>query len=285
MGLIWQVAAPGPTGRVVESSSGRPIAGAEVSVVGRPGSTRTDADGRFVWLSPPVMPAVVVVTLQDGRMMRPVRVPSVAAGMPVTIAVEPLVHETMTVTGVSDVKETAPGAASFRIGRADLALRHPATLVQALEAVPGVSAIGEGQAAVPVIRGQARGRSLILVDGARATSERRAGANAAFVDPGTVRSIEILRGPGSVAYGSDAFGGVIAIRQHGPDRTEGWRGRLSGTFGAGVPERRGEIEVSRGYGSGAFLVGVRRRTFDDYKAPTGPVINSAWRDGGARLAW
>jgi len=48
---------------------------------------------------------------------------------------------------------------------------------------------------VPALRGLARGRTLILVDGARVTAERRAGPSATFVDPASLASLEVLRGP------------------------------------------------------------------------------------------
>ena len=273
------------SGRVLHAQTGAPVAGATVAVVGTAGGWRTDAAGRFVWTSAPLTPAVLIVTLDDGRVARPVRIASIPAGEPLTLAIEPSVREAMTVTGVANGIDATGGAAMARIGGEDLALRHPATLVQALETVPGVHAIAEGQSAVPVIRGMARGRTLILVDGARATSERRAGPNAAFVDPGTVQAIEIARGPGSVAYGSDAFGGVIALQIEAPARGRAWHGRVTGTLGAGVPEQRGDVLLSKGYRTGAFSLGARARAFDDYQSPEGTVPNSAWRDRGVRAAW
>ena len=272
-------------GRVVHAQTGAPVAGATVAVVGAAGASRTDAAGRFVWTAAPMTPAVLIVTLDDGRVARPVRIASIAAGEPLTIAIEPSVREAVTVTGVASGIDAAGGAAMALIGADDLALRHPATLVQALEIVPGVHAIAEGQSAVPVIRGMGRGRTLILVDGARATTERRAGPNAAFVDPGAVQAIAIARGPGSVAYGSDAFGGVIALQLEDPVRTRAWHGRFTGSLGAGVPEQRGDVYLSRGYRSGALSVGARAREFGDYDSPGGTVPNSAWRDRGVRAAW
>jgi outer membrane receptor protein involved in Fe transport len=272
-------------GRVIDERTGAPVAGAEVAVIGTPGVVRTDAHGVFTWTTAPLTPAVIVVTFSDGRVSGPIRVAAIAPGTPLVIAAGPAVRETMTVTGVSSAIDATEGAALIRMGAGDLALRHPATLVQALEAVPGVGSIAEGQSAVPAIRGLARGRTLILVDGARATSERRAGANAAFVDPAALRSVEVARGPGSVAYGSDAFGGVIALQLEGPDRGRGWHGRAAGSMGAGVPEQRGSVDLSRGYGSGAVSLGIHAREFDDYSSPFAVVPNSAWRDQGARAAW
>jgi len=165
-------------------------------------------------------------------------------------------------------------------------MRNPVTLSQALENVPGVSAIADGgQGSVPAIRGLARGRSLILVDGSRVSTERRAGANASFLDPGTLNTIEVARGPGSVAYGSDAFGGVIAVHTRAAVFRTPLQVRLSATAGAGIPQGRGQVEVSRGSDSDGFLISVHAREFGDYDAPSGVVPNSGWRDGGINARW
>ena len=65
--------------------------------------------------------------------------------------------------------------------------------MQALENVAGVNQVSEGQAAVPAVRGLARGRTLILIDGARVSSERRVGPSATFLDPSVVESIDVSR--------------------------------------------------------------------------------------------
>jgi len=61
--------------------------------------------------------------------------------------------------------------------------------------------------------------------------------------------------------------------------------RMSATIGQGIPERRGEVEVSRGFGSDAVLAIARGRFFDDYRSPAGVVPNSSWRDGGVDARW
>ena len=163
-------------------------------------------------------------------------------------AIDATISESVTVLGVAPTIDASPAASTTLLTSRDLELRHPQTLSQALDVVPGVSTISEGQAAVPAIRGLARGRTLILVDGSRASTERRAGANASFLDPGIARTIEVARGPGSVAYGSDAFGGVIAARTRGPDYGTPVRVRFAGTVGVGrarTARRSGDLEGLR----------------------------------------
>ncbi|TAK18965.1 MAG: TonB-dependent receptor, partial [Acidobacteria bacterium] len=145
----------------------------------------------------------------------------------------------------------------------------------------GVTGAAEGQSAVPAIRGLARGRSLVLLDGGRLFSERRAGPSVSFLAPETADRIEVVRGAASVAYGSDAFGGVISIVTRTPSVGAPASGRLTGVWGAGVPGRRADAEVSVPLGARVAVLGLTRyRQAGDYSSPDGVVPNSAWRDRG-----
>ena len=125
-----------------------------------------------------------------------------------------------------------------------------------------------------------RGRTLILLDGGRVSSERRVGPSATYLDPFSLESVEVSRGPGSVAYGSDAFGGVILARTRRVAANTPWAGRFTGTFGAGIPEQRGGFELSKGVAGGGFLFQGHAREADDYESPSGEVFNSGWSDHG-----
>ena len=91
------------------------------------------------------------------------------------VTVQPLVSEAVTVTGSAPSIESSPAAGTTTVNGRDVAIRQPSNLMQAVENVAGVNQVSEGQAAVPAVRGLARGRTLILIDGARVTSERRVG--------------------------------------------------------------------------------------------------------------
>jgi outer membrane receptor protein involved in Fe transport len=79
------------------------------------------------------------------------------------------------------------------------------------------TAIGQSS---PFVRGLTGQQVLILVDGIRLNNSFfRRGPNQYFntIDPGMVDHIEVLRGQGSVLWGSDAIGGVINVVTRGPD--------------------------------------------------------------------
>jgi hemoglobin/transferrin/lactoferrin receptor protein len=98
--------------------------------------------------------------------------------------------------------------------------RNPASSPQALENELGVTMQRtHGAGGAPIMRGMLGQHVLLLVDGIRLNNAiTRFGPNQKLntVDPYQLGSIEILRGPGSVAYGSDALGGVINLKTRRP---------------------------------------------------------------------
>lgn len=116
------------------------------------------------------------------------------------------------------------GSAVTVVTAAEIEKRHARTLADVLETVPGValnSPGGEGTATSVYIRGADSGQSLVLIDGVRVgdPSNTDGAFNFGGYPLDQVERIEILRGPQSALYGSDAMGGVINIvtkRPQGP---------------------------------------------------------------------
>jgi vitamin B12 transporter len=259
------------------TADGSPVAGATVSILGRTGEAITNADGQFTWRPDPSPPFEMLVILNDGTYMKPVTVTSLSL---TTITITALLSEAIVVTGSAPGIESTPAAGATTLSGRDVDVRQPTNLMQAIENVAGVNQVSEGQAAVPAVRGLARGRTLILIDGARVTSERRAGPSATNLDPAIVDGVDVARGPGSVAYGSDAFGGVIAVRTRRVAMNSPWQVQFSTTAGTGVPDRRLSGMVAKGLPRGSVLVAAHTRQADNWSSPQGEVFNSGYRDHG-----
>ena len=266
-------------GRLVREGTGVPLPNASVSIVGVSGDARTDQDGRFTWVPAPQVPFQMIVVLSGGQVARPVTVVAFDEGI-MSIEVGSLADEPVTVFGAAPSINASPGAATTILSATQIARRSPENLMQALETVPGVNQVSEGHAAVPALRGLARGRTLLLIDGGRVTAERRVGPSGTFLDPSVVEGIDVARGPGSVAYGSDALGGVVSVRTRRADPGSPLSARVIGTIGAGIPEGRGSFEVSKGLERGGVLFQAHLRNAEDYDSPEGEVFNSGWQDQG-----
>ena len=93
-----------------------------------------------------------------------------------------------------------------------------------------------------MLRGLSGQRVLVLVDGIPMNSARGNGPHPSLVSTGMVDRIEVVRGPGSVLYGTSAFSGVINIVPRGRDVPDGVEvgvsaaaGRCTGSMARGAP--------------------------------------------------
>jgi vitamin B12 transporter len=125
------------------------------------------------------------------------------------------------------------------VGQETLTQTNPGSLVDALRTVPGLDITetgGPGRATSVRIRGANSGQTLVLIDGIRANDPTAPGADFDFsmFPAGTIERVEVLRGPQSALYGSDAIGGVINIitKKGGGPAVSNLRAE-GGTYGTG----------------------------------------------------
>ena len=192
-------------------------------------------------------------------------------------------HEEMVVTATRYAQDSynTPSPISV-ISAEDLSRARPEKMMDLLKREPGLEVAGEGPfRGLPVIRGLSSNRVLVLVDGQRLNNGREstqfAGIQPGLVDLGGVERVEVLRGPASVLYGSDALGGVINIITKQADfEPQGvkWSGLLSGDYGTAADSQRWRAEVGGAGPRASFRLGGTFFTAEDYESPEGIVPNS-----------
>ena len=156
----------------------------------------------------------------------------------------------------------------------ELARRLPRTLPEALSFQPGISvqATGYGQGS-PYLRGFTGYSTLLLVDGIRLNnSVFRSGPNQywATVDPLSLERLEVVRGPSSVLYGSDALGGTVnAFTRRPYTYGEGFQygGSALYRYASADSSDVGRLELASSFGrTTGILVGADRKLYDDLEA-------------------
>ena len=129
------------------------------------------------------------------------------------------------------------------------------TLPEVLGELPGVAVqkTGHGQGS-PFIRGYTGFRNVLLIDGIRLNnSVFREGANQYWntVDPFSFSRVEVLRGPASVLYGSDAIGGAVNVLSDiAPQAAPGLSPRL--LYRYSDAENSSTVRAESGWGSGSL---------------------------------
>jgi hemoglobin/transferrin/lactoferrin receptor protein len=135
----------------------------------------------------------------------------------------------------------------------------------------------------PVIRGFLGNRVLLLVDGVRINdSTTRLGPNQSLntIDPAIVDRVEIIRGPVSVLYGSDAIGGVVSIwtRRRRPSTQDAveylrwYRGESDIAYDSSSDGVRLSLELSAAYGDHGGLGIISGFDFSDYKSGDNEMV-------------
>jgi hemoglobin/transferrin/lactoferrin receptor protein len=171
----------------------------------------------------------------------------------------------------------------------EIQFNNPATSAIMLEQTGDVfvqqSQLGGGS---PVLRGFEANRVLLVVDGVRMNNAiYRAGhlQNAITVDPQILSSTEILYGPGSVIYGSDALGGVINFVTADPVLSTSSKLLVKGNallrFASADLEKTGGFNISLGWKKIGFLTSFSYSDFSDLKE--GRLYNPAYGDWGKCL--
>ncbi|MFD2563768.1 TonB-dependent receptor plug domain-containing protein [Aquimarina rubra] len=124
----------------------------------------------------------------------------------------------------------------------------------------------------PIIRGFSTNRLLLTVDGVRMNNAIFRGGNVQNVisiDPFTIDRTEVILGPGSVVYGSDAIGGVMNFYTAQPKFAISGKNKLSGNaiarYASASNEKTGHIDFNIGLEKWAFLTSVSYTDFDDLK--------------------
>ena len=156
-----------------------------------------------------------------------------------------------------------------------------------LDDIPGVATIATGgQVGNPVIRGLSGNRIRVLNDGVAQDYQQYGVRHPANVDPLLAERIEVVRGPMSVLYGSDALGGVVnMIAPDLPVAPDGSdvSGRLTSGFAGNNDERLlgGEIRAAKG-GFGLAITG-NWRDAGDMETPDAPTFAETGQAGDPKF--
>ncbi|ATE61080.1 TonB-dependent receptor plug domain-containing protein [Thauera sinica] len=130
----------------------------------------------------------------------------------------------------------------------------------------------------PVLRGLKKESVVVMVDGLRVNSAQPQGAIASFADLGLLDRVEVVKGPGSVLYGSGALGGVVNLmtpdaRFSATSRTGGRIGLAASSVDRGLA---GAVLLTHSDPGHALVLGIAGREVGDYRSPDGREANTGY---------
>jgi iron complex outermembrane recepter protein len=270
-------------GTVTLGDSGKPIHNVLITVLQLKRTVGTDESGNYeIPNLPPGRYEVLAHLDRVPDMVQSIEIKAGEAGaLDFQVQLSGL-QEQVTVTASGSEQSISSSIQSVEvIGSVDLAKKSPVSLGEALDGELGVSkrSFGPGTAR-PVIRGFDGDRVLVLQDGNRIGGLGfESGDHAEPVDVLTVERVEIVKGPATLLYGSNAIGGVVNTISGHDTAHKGINGYLTGI---------GSTNGDQAGGSGGIEFGTDRWLFwgngggqrsGDYSSPIGKVRNSFSKAG------
>jgi len=282
------------TGRVVDNA-GQPVPQAIVEITQLGKSVMAGADGAF---RVALAPGRYTLAVRRHGFAPAVREIAVGAGQPaLEIVLTPSAFNLEPVTVTATRQPLASGSSPLpasALAGAELREAQSVSLAHVVEALPGVQAITTGsQIGKPVIRGFSGPRVLVLENGSRIEDYSWSDEDGPSVETAFVRRVELIRGPASVLYGSDAVGGVInVIPEELPDAAGGPGAVRTGFTLSGATnniEIAPGVQVEGARGNLGWRVAAIGRHASNLHTPAGELDNTGFGafngEGAAGWRW
>ncbi len=285
LGALGQTPAPemkkGFAGLVISTTNGTPLPASVITIVASGKKIITDHLGKFS-----------LSDMKDGKYL--IRISSMGYNeilkeitLPgeMTINLDEMESEldrviVTAVAGATKIKRTP--VSIYLVSKKELTQSNGTNLIDVLvKAAPGISAITTGpNISKPFIRGLGYNRVLTLYDGIRQEGQQWGDEHGIEIDPYGISRAEIVKGPASLLYGSDAIAGVVNLLPGYPDGKEG---KLSGDATSEFQSNNGLIgsSASLHYRKNGWLWGARgsaRMATDYQNSVDGRVYNTGFSE-------
>jgi len=162
----------------------------------------------------------------------------------------------------------------------ELQQKGTATLIEGLATIPGVSQISTGTSiGKPVIRGLSGNRVLVYSQGVRMENQQFGDEHGLGLNDAGVESVEVIKGPASLLYGSDALGGVLYFNPEKFANTNTFKGDFSQRLFSNTLGSNSSLGLKTSTENWKFLVRGTYNTHSDYKIAKGDrVTNTRYQE-------
>ena len=277
------------TGKVSEVSSQRPLAGVTIRIPDLKRGTITDAQGGFRLERIPAGRYLVGfhrkhsetkhvwVTFPSEKALE-IELEAKIPGAEVTVTATPWATHPM-----EAVQQTGS------ITQEEVLVRSGMSIGDAISELPGVRNVSTGDASgVPMIRGMVNERVRVMDNGVGVNYQAFSRRHMPTLEPLDADRFDVVRGPASVLFGSQAIGGagnlVSAPLPSAADGTSLFSGKVSLGHGSGNESHVGRVMLDGSRGGFGWRVATTEREGGETRTPDGKIPNTDFRSGSWSVA-
>src|ERR1035438_2534455 len=225
------------TGKVTEKKTGLPLFGVDLFFTELKVGAATDTSGIYNIVHLPKRKLLLKISSLGYKTL----IEEVDLGkttiMDFSLEESPEEMNEVVVTGTSKATEVKRNPVPILVlDRKGIDQNLNTNIIDAIAKLPGIDAVTTGpNISKPFIRGLGYNRVLTLFDGVRQEGQQWGDEHGIEVDQNDISRVEIVKGPASLIYGSDALAGVVNLIPFPPARN----GTLKGDFLAGYQTNNG----------------------------------------------
>ena len=265
----------------ISDANGANIAGAKVvvrnQINGEQFSVQTDSDGNFKLENlPNGKYRITVESAGFSSASREISLDgNLSQSLDFTLSIGNI-NENITVTATRTQVATTDTAVPVSVlTRENIEEKNVNSIGDIFRSLPGTSTVNEGAFQVrPRIRGLDSNRILVLVDGERLnnarTSTGQSGIELGLVETEQIETLEVVRGSGSVLYGTDALGGTVNIITKDAPRNldDGIRfgATFNGFYSSNEQGRRGNLAITGSSNFFSFRAAQSLERYENYSS-------------------
>lgn len=222
------------SGTITDKADGKPIFGASVSIPDLKNGTSTNAKGEYVLNHVPKGIYLVQVSYLGYSSVTQRVDFTKTSTLNIQLQVSAIESGEVVVTGVSKATEIKRNPIPMvAVGKTYLDQRSASgNVIDEIANLPGISAVTTGpNVSKPFIHGLGYNRVVTLQDGIRQEGQQWGDEHGIEVDQNSIDRIEVIKGPASLTYGSDAIGGVVNLISPTPVSEGKILGSVQGIYG------------------------------------------------------
>lgn len=271
-------------GKITDKVSGHPLAYATVSILDLHALSTADSVGNYFFDKIPAASYQVQVNALGYKTFSGLVTVQGATVVNFELDESATELDEIVVTGSSKAMEIKKSPLSLvSINRNYLTTTLSTNIIDAISKVPGVNAVTTGpNVSKPVIRGLGFTRILTLYDGMRQEGQQWGDEHGIEMDNYAFDRIEVIKGPASLLYGSDAIAGVINLIPNQPSAENKISGNVTTEYQSNNGMMGGSVFLSNHQREWEWGARLSQRLAKDFQnAVDGRVYGTAFRETDA----
>lgn len=272
-------------GKITDKATGETIIGATIAIPDLKIGAVSDLNGKYTLNHLPKGTYLLQVSYLGYATYNAKVDFSKTTALDIQLQVSSIEASEVVVTGVSKATEAKKDPVPMlAVSKIFLEQSTPNNIIDALANLPGVNAVTTGpNISKPFIHGLGYNRVVTLEDGIRQEGQQWGDEHGVEVDQNSIDRVEVIKGPASLSYGSDAIGGVVNLLTATPVP----EGKISGAFSSQYGTNNGLLNESfklQGNHNGLVWGGVLSyKAAKDYtNQHDGPVYATNFNEKDAR---